>query len=248
MMISALFRPIFSLCKKLAGVVLWLLSIVAIVVFLRLFIFEPCNVPSGSMENAIMTGDWWVINKLAYGGRLPRRIGDIPIVNGLTWIRSVREKDALRHWKYNRVPGYSPIRRFDVVVFQQNDPSAPALVKRVIAMPGDTLRIEEGRVYINGKFQPDPTSVQPNLPDQNGVVDFPNRDLNWTWRNYGPLIIPEANYFVMGDCRGNSIDSRMWGFVPEANILGRMSFSLFSVDPSKKGFSAIRTDRFFKFM
>ena len=116
MMISALFRPIFSLCKKLAGVVLWLLSIVAIVVFLRLFIFEPCNVPSGSMENAIMTGDWWVINKLAYGGRLPRRIGDIPIVNGLTWIRSVREKDALRHWKYNRVPGYSPIRRFDVVV------------------------------------------------------------------------------------------------------------------------------------
>ena len=231
--------------RKTTGTILWVICLISIVVAIRLFVFEPCHVPSGSMEQTIMTGDWRIINKLVYGGRLPRRIADIPLANAVLMIKSIREKDANREWKYRRIPGYSTIKRLDIVVFKDSIPNNPPLVKRVIAIPGDTLSIREGLVYINGKHQPDPPTIIPVPETHNGIVIFPSPSLDWTWRNYGPISIPKGKYFVMGDNRGNSIDSRMWGFVSEENILGKMGITFFSADPSIKGLKSIRWNRIF---
>ncbi|MDR2039845.1 MAG: signal peptidase I [Bacteroidales bacterium] len=206
-------------------IVLWCLIGLATVVLLRLLVFEPVRVSGKSMEHTLTIGDWVVVNKLRYGARFPRSIADIPIVNVLTWNEDIREADRNRSWPYRRVPGYADIRRNDIVVFIR--PGEGQLVKRVVGLPGEQLEIRAGKIRINSGQKDDVPGVVPGI--RNDTLLQPE---GWTWNDYGPVLIPEAQdghreYFVMGDNRDNSIDSRHFGLISEEQIIGRLSFILF---------------------
>ncbi|TDA65638.1 MAG: signal peptidase I [Clostridia bacterium] len=138
----------------------------ALAMVIRLFLFEPFVIPSGSMEPTLQPGDRIIVSKLSYR--------------------------------------FSEPQREDVIVFRY--PPNPRLVyiKRLVAMGGDTVRIEDNRLYVNG--QPVPEQY---LPDNVYMHDF------------GPVTIPPGSFFVLGDNRNNSEDSRVWGLLPEGNVLGK---------------------------
>jgi len=208
-----------SIFKK---TVYWCLGGLTVAIFLRLFVFEPVRVSGSSMESTLVEGDWVVVNKLRYGARLPRCIADIPIVNVLTWIKSIRESDCNRLWHYRRAPGYSDIRRGDAVVFIRAGEGQ--LVKRVVGLPGERLEIRSGQVWINDE----PIDDLPQGFRNDTILKSPG----WTWSDYGPVLIPEASgvrreYFVMGDNRDNSVDSRHFGRISEEQIVGKVSLIIF---------------------
>jgi signal peptidase I len=108
--------------------------------------------------------------------------------------------------------------RQQMVVFRAKQPGSPDLVKRVIGVPGDTIEIRQRAMWINGK-----PLVEPYLNVTNGGMD-----------DFGPMTVPPGNFFVMGDNRGNSYDSRFWGFVPRDAILGSPVIIYMSVDASRE--------------
>lgn len=333
------------------------------VLIVKAFIFEPFAIPSDSMDNTLLAGDYIVVNKLAYGARLPmtplsvpfshQTIGDFPAY--VTWWT----------WNYHRIPGYSDIKRNDVIVFNfpaeelfpldgktMNYPvdHRTHFIKRCVALPGDTMKIIDREIFVNGIKLPFPKNVLFNyivkidslkrdsvklkklgmlresqqgkfilytltiLPSQAdslrkikqiisvdpelshaGLYDaqlFPHDEkFPWNLDNYGPILIPKMGatihltvdslalyeriivsyehnridvkndsiyingkyaktytfkmnyYFMMGDNRHFSMDSRYWGFVPEDHIVGRAAKILFSYD---KPNGHVRWDRFFK--
>jgi len=212
-----------------------LFPVIAVVFILRSFIFEPFKIPSGSMIPTLMVGDLILVNKFSYGVRLP-------IV-------------------HTKVLDLGSPQRGDVMVFRfPKDPSVD-YIKRVVAVPGDTVSYESNRISINGN----PVSMKeaPEFFDAerltyyrqyleklgetehkiltdlekshfiSGVESFPFRDRCNYSRTGLTCKVPEGHYFVMGDNRENSLDSRFWGFVPEGNIVGKaffiwMNFSDFS--------------------
>ncbi|HET7631558.1 MAG TPA: signal peptidase I [Gemmatimonadaceae bacterium] len=206
----------------------------AILIFLviRTFFVEAFRIPSGSMIPTLLVGDWLFVNKLVYGP-------NIPFTNV-------------------HLPGYSSPHHGDVVVFispYQPDEAAlghdptPTLVKRLIGMPGDTLYMRQGVLYINGVaqhrntllgFSGDPAQSRPDdssplfawqrqvaLHDTRfgSAPDTPTHD------DWGPLLIPAGHYFMMGDNRYCSKDSRYWGVVPKANVRGSPLFVYYSYRP-----------------
>lgn len=325
------------------------------VLLVKAFIFEPFAIPSDSMDNTLLSGDYIVVNKLAYGARVPMTPLSIPFSH-----QTVGGNPAyLEWWKwgYHRVPGYSEIKNNDVLVF--NFPAEDLFpmssgkpkkfpidhrthfIKRCVALPGDTLKITDREVFINGKMLPFPDEVVFNyivkvdsakrdsvklekmgmlresqqgkyflytltlLPRQadslrlikqiisvdpelsrTGLFDeqiFPHtQKFPWNLDNLGSVIIPKEGatvrltvdslplylriivdyehnvidvrndsifinkiytnkytfkmnyYFVMGDNRHYSMDSRYWGFVPENHIVGKATMILFSYDKVSK--------------
>ena len=119
--------------------------LVFVCVFIRIAVGKPCVVPSGSMEPTLLCGDRLWINKLAYGGRLPKRWADIPLLNVFTWIRPLRIADEQNHWKYFRLPGFTQPQLGDIVVFNSPMDERVWLVKRIthIIPQGDTLAINK---------------------------------------------------------------------------------------------------------
>ena len=188
----------------LTGSVQSLVGTVVIAVFVITFIVQAFQIPSPSMENTLLVGDYLLVNKLTYGG------------GGLA----------------DFFMPYRRIQRGDIVVFHYPVNPAQHFVKRVIGVPGDRVRLINKQVFVNGKAVKEPY-VQFSRPMDDLYRDsFPRLDVapgetpDWwlTLRKLvdeGDLIVPEGNYFVMGDNRDNSYDSRYWGFVPKANIIGR---------------------------
>jgi len=189
---------------------------VAVFVVLRTFVIEAFKIPSGSMENTILVGDFLLVNKAIYGAQIP--FTDL------------------------HVPAFRKPERGDIIVFRwPRDPSKP-FVKRLIGVPGDTLAMRDGVVYLDGKAQQEPyvlrsdTNVDPSPEEFEWQRDFlvsraeasvgyhPSRN------NWGPLVVPERSYFVLGDNRDNSLDSRYWGFVPDSLLLGRPLFVYYSYE------------------
>jgi len=189
-------------------------------------LFEPFKIPSGSMIPTLMVGDLILVNKYHYGIRLP-------VLN-------------------TKVTDGNPVERGDVMVFRY--PPQPTLdyIKRVVGVPGDTVAYLNKRLTING--QEVPTKELPDFFDTDamryfaqfeeqlgekphkllntkgmpafvqGASEFPYRE-NCTYTVEGVICkVPEGHYFAMGDNRDNSLDSRYWGFVPEANIVGKAFF------------------------
>jgi signal peptidase I len=116
-----------------------------------------------------------------------------------------------------------PIRRGDIIVFKYPEEPERDFIKRVIGLPGDTLELRNKRVYINGTMLNEPYVHYLIPPDEEGSGgEFDVRV------QYGPVTVPPAHYFMMGDNRDNSQDSRYWGFMPEAYIKGRALFVYFS--------------------
>ncbi|KAG8150390.1 signal peptidase I [Burkholderia catarinensis] len=200
--------------------------VILAVFVVRSFVVEPFKIPSGSMVPTLLVGDFILVNKFEYGLRLP--VTNTKITQG------------------------SPLSRGDVVVFRYPKDESVDYIKRVIGLPGDTVAYQDKQLTING--QPVPETALPDFFDderQNyakqfeetignkknailnnpavppfvmGAYDYPYRD-NCTYNSRGVICkVPPGHYFMMGDNRDNSADSRYWGFVPDQNIVGRAFF------------------------
>lgn len=258
----------------LSKIILLLLTALILIIFIKSFLIEASEIPSSSMENTLLVGDYIIVNKIAYNFSTP---ATIPLTN-----------ITIPRFKLFNI---SKPKRNDVIVFQfpgyqwELSPSINKyFIKRIIGLPGDTVQIIKGKVYINNKMLEQPknallseTIAQSELPD-NRI--FPKGE-NWNRDNYGPIIVPyrgfkvnisfknisdwkmlidrEFNttavsdegtfisingvptknytfrknyYFVLGDNREYSVDSRYWGFVPDNLIIGKAAFIYWSQNNS----------------
>ncbi len=203
-----------------------LFPVIIAVFFMRSFLFEPFKIPSGSMIPTLLVGDLILVNKFTYGLRLP-------VIN-------------------TKITEGNKPQRGDVMVFRY--PPKPSLdyIKRVVGVPGDTVAYLNKRLTINGKVQP--TATLPEFFDADAMRYFKHFEETLGDKKHGLLNdddrpafvpgadnfegregcsytvegvtckVPEGHYFMMGDNRDNSLDSRYWGFVPEKNIVGKAFF------------------------
>jgi signal peptidase I len=187
-----------------------LFPVLLIVLLFRSFLFEPFKIPSGSMIPTLLVGDFIVVNKYAYGLRLP-----------------------VVHTKI--VPLGEP-ERGDVVVFRYPVDPKVNFIKRLVGLPGDTIAYRDKNLYVNGELvQADvqghystnevkcatPRSDAIKLTESLGTVTHDILIHEGSGDRDGQWEVPEGYYFVMGDNRDRSNDSREWGFVPEENLMGR---------------------------
>lgn len=202
----------------------------------RLFIAEICLVPSQSMEPSILRGDILIFDKTRYGALLPRRFADIPIINFFTWIPLLRMADYNIDWGYHRVVSRHKPRKNDVIVFYGFEDNIQ-LTKRIchIAYKGIPQKI--------GTTQKDNILKMAELDGKSLVY---RRDILYINGKHQSTYTPEQNfYYVMGDNRNNSTDSRKFGYIPESAIIGKMGFVLFSWDKDGDIFHKIRWNRIF---
>jgi signal peptidase I len=186
-----------------------LLLAVVVALLVRASVVEAFWVPSGSMLPTIQIGDHLFVNKLAYGMHLP--------------------------FVEREVTQWSPLHRGDVVVFTSPVDRNIDLIKRVIAVAGDTVEIRKKRLYINGEEVPDPHAHFTDIRDREAVP----RD------HFGPVTVPPGKFFVMGDNRDQSYDSRYWGFADESDVKGQATFIYWSWDSRRHW---VRWDRFGHFV
>ncbi|MFQ3787013.1 signal peptidase I [Halomonas sp. A29] len=178
--------------------------VLLVVLLLRSFLVEPFQIPSGSMRPTLEVGDFILVNKYAYGLRLPVT--------------------------HTRIIELGEPERGDVMVFRFPTEPSVNFIKRVVGLPGDTVRYEDKQLYVNGELVPKQLldEAPPTAPgewlleEQLGAVS--HRIYN-NPRDPGPrvreIVVPDGHYFTMGDNRDHSNDSRYWGFVPEENVVGR---------------------------
>ena len=203
-----------------------LFPVIAVVFLLRSFLFEPFKIPSGSMIPTLHIGDLILVNKFHYGLRLP--VANIQLTEG------------------------TPVQRGDVMVFRYPPKPSVDYIKRVVGLPGDEVAYLNKRLSING--QAVPTDVLPDFFDESTMRYHQHRRESLGARPHQTLQdddrpafvpgadpfagrehcsytvegvtckVPAGHYFMMGDNRDNSLDSRYWGFVPDANIVGKAFF------------------------
>jgi signal peptidase I len=189
-----------------------LLYIIVIAIFIITFVIQPFRIPSGSMEPTLLVGDFLLVSKQTLG---------------------FDEHATL-------LPP-SSIHRGEIIIFHFPVDPNMHLIKRVIGLPGDHVRLHDNHVYINGSAIPEPYAVYSPSPPEAFRDNFPhltstNPDVNPDWWirmrtlvDHGELIIPTGSYFVLGDNRNNSEDSRYWGLVPRSYIEGEPLFIYFSL-------------------
>ncbi|MDH5326494.1 MAG: signal peptidase I [Gammaproteobacteria bacterium] len=200
-----------------------LFPVILIVLVLRSFLVEPFRIPSGSMMPTLLAGDFILVNKFAYGIRLP--VLDTKIID------------------------VGSPQRGDVAVFRYPEDPSIDYIKRIIGLPGDRVEYRDKVVYINGEEMPQSgntvylgvgqgvamsgakmTTEQLDTLSHSVLINHhrPADDLTFT--------VPENSYFVLGDNRDNSKDSRYWGTVPEANLVGRAFMIWFNWDGAVDGY------------
>lgn len=181
--------------------------VLLLVLLIRSFLVEPFRIPSGSMMPTLLVGDFILVNKFTYGIRLPvidRKVFDV-----------------------------GEPQRGDVVVFRYPENPSVDYIKRVVGLPGDRIRYQGKVLYVNGEPMPQTIIGHYDGPEANLVPnatlrteqlgDVDHRILIQAWKPSaeGEFVVPDGQYFVMGDNRDNSNDSRYWGTVPESNLVGR---------------------------
>lgn len=187
-----------------------LIAILAALI-LRQFVIAAYKIPTGSMEDTLLVGDFLLVNKFYYGAQTPAWIG-IPFTKVGYEIPHVR------------FPRIRAPRQNDIVVFRY--PVDPRLdyIKRCVAVGGQTVEVINKALYVDGKRFPDPPKlkhVDPNIYSRNNPYYPTFRPGLGSRDNFGPVTVPPNHYFMMGDNRDNSADSREWGFVPPDNIEGK---------------------------
>ena len=328
---------------------------------IRWLLLEPFTIPTASMEKSLLVGDFLFVSKMHYGTRVPKTILQVPLTHQKIWGTELKSYSEAIQLPYYRLPGFTSIKRNDVVVFnfpeefQYPVDLKTNYIKRAVAIPGDVLEIKEAQLYVNGKASENPeemqfsydvivnrplnaeffdryginpdsyypfsdnsgyfvfatdamikeleqspaiSSIQKRIskPGQGDANIFPDGAyFKWNKDNFGPLEVPakgqtitlneenvrkysftiekfeghenvsvEGNklfidgveqesytfnqnyYFMMGDNRHDSLDSRFWGFVPEDHVVGKAWFLWLSLEKHKTMFNKIRWDRFFK--
>ena len=209
----------------------WAKSIgIAVILFLvlRTFLVQTFVITSGSMEDTLLVGDMLLVNRAAIGSQVP--------ATGL------------------RIPGYSEPRLGDILVFDPPHEETLKLIKRLVGMPGDTLEMRNRVLYRNGELMEEPYAIHSDKGDErhpwmawqrDHLVDgmdpstyAPTRD------NWGPLVVPDGHYFMLGDNRENSFDSRYWGPLEAWRLEGRAVFTYYSYNKdSYRPFPALREVR-----
>ena len=191
-----------------------LVYIIVVAIFIITFAVQPFRIPSESMEPTLLVGDFLLVDKQSLGfddggGILPE----------------------------------TAIRRGEIIVFHYPVNPGVHLIKRVVGVPGDHLKLREGHVYINGQPVAEPYAVYRASGPDSFRDNFPRLqsadptiDSSWWVRmhtliDHGELIIPAGDYFVLGDNRNDSEDSRYWGFVPRSAIVGKPFLIYFSLQP-----------------
>jgi signal peptidase I len=328
---------------------------------IRWLLLEPFTIPTASMEKSLLVGDFLFVSKMHYGTRVPKTVIQMPLTHQKIWGTEIKSYSDWIQLPYMRLPGFTSVKRNDVVVF--NYPTEfeypvdlkTNYIKRAVGIPGDTIEITKGIVFINGDYGFNPENMQfsydvmtnrplnddffnefginpdsyytfsngsgylvmatkesaaelakstaissVNIRIQSDEEGDPNivpdgAYFGWNKDNLGPLAIPfkgmtieinketmakyaftiekfeglknvevqnnelfidgkkvetytfEQNYYyMMGDNRHDSLDSRYWGFVPEDHIVGKAWFLWLSLDKHKSMFNKIRWNRFFK--
>jgi signal peptidase I len=188
-------------------------------VVVRTFLVEAFKIPTSSMENTLLVGDFLLVNKAAYGAEIPGT--------------------------HLHLPGFEEPRRGDVIVFVPPIDPTKNYVKRVVGVPGDTLQMRDKHLFVNGFPLNEPyvryidrngDAVHPDMRWQsNHLLAGPARSYHPTRDNWGPLVVPDDDYFVLGDNRDNSEDSRYWGFVSRDAIRGKPWLVYYSFDPTGPG-------------
>lgn len=202
----------------------WVKSLIgAVIIFLviRTFLVEAYHIPSGSMEPTLLIGDFLFVNKAIYGAHVP--LTD------------------------HNLPAFSDPKRGSIAVYRSPDArdGHPIVVKRLVGIPGDTLYMRGGQLYVNGIAQRRGYGAEAFEPAQ---PDFAIADFDWQKRvslahsrfgpapaqptrdNWGPFVVPPRHYFSLGDNRDNSKDARFYGFVPRENLRGKPLFIYLSID------------------
>jgi signal peptidase I len=196
-------------------------AIIGFLIFIvvRTFLIQTFTIVSGSMEGTLLVGDFLVLNKSAYGAQVPGT--------------------------HATLPGYATPNRGDIIVFRGHHEDID-LVKRLVGMPGDTLAMRGGRLYINGQADAEPYARHSDpagdgshpwmqwqaqfLTDSAAAHPYyPTRDV------WGPIVVPDGRFFVLGDNRDESLDSRYWGFIERTQIKGRAVGLYFSYDGRGEG-------------
>jgi signal peptidase I len=183
--------------------------------FLRALLVEAYHIPSGSMEDTLLEGDFLFVNKAVFGATFP-------II-------------------HVRLPAFQEPERHDLVIFDSPIEHGLTVVKRIIGMPGDTIAMVGNTIYIDGVAQDEPFAKStnplsdPEVPEMRPwqlryLVNRDGRTYRPTLKNWGPLVIPADSFFVMGDNRDNSLDSRYWGFLGRDRIEGQPLFIYYSFD------------------
>lgn len=184
--------------------------------FIRTSVVEAFKIPTSSMEGTLLVGDFLLVNKAIYGPRLPGT-------------------DVM-------LPAFEEPERGDVVVFHPPHEPEKNYVKRVVGVAGDTLEMHDKRLVLNGVPVDEPyaryvdyqgDAVHPDMEWQSHhlIASIPKR-YHPTRDNWGPIVVPPDRFFVLGDNRDNSEDSRYWGFVMRDQIRGRPAFVYYSYQPS----------------
>jgi signal peptidase I len=226
-----------------------LFPVIFVVLLLRSFVAEPFRIPSGSMMPTLDVGDFILVNKFAYGLRLPA------FNNKIVSLGEPKRGDVVVF----RFPGYlcrddngKTIRSGDMTCA---DPHAPVVnqnwIKRVVGLPGDTIEVHDSQVVINGKpvidtqigpFKGNPSRAEDNYLLYNGatvwseqlgtvnhlIARMPSLQTPSIPNAAVPSLVPQNCYIVMGDDRENSEDSRWWGCLPEENLVGKAFMIWFS--------------------
>jgi signal peptidase I len=212
----------------LIAVVVWLL--------LRTFLVEAFRIPSGSMENTLLIGDFLFVNKAVYGAEVP--------------------------FTGRHLPAFREPVRGDVLVFDSVEEEGLKVVKRLIGMPGDTLAMKGSVLQRNGVAVDEPY-VRHDNPSKSESPEFRQKMRDWQVRHlvgdttgylpdlqdWGPVVVPTDSFFMMGDNRDLSYDGRYWGFLPRANVRGTPLIIYYSYDPGSwkvlRPITAIRWSRLF---
>jgi signal peptidase I len=209
----------------------WVKSLaVALLLFfvLRSFVVQTFVITSGSMEDTLLVGDMLLVNRASIGSR-------VPLLGA-------------------RIPGYSEPRRGDILVFDPPHEDTLMLIKRLLGLPGDTLEMRDRVLYVNGTPLEEPYLKHDAVEDERHPWMAWQRDYlapgvdrgtyNPSRDNWGPLVIPEGHYFMLGDNRERSLDSRYWGLLERWRLEGRAVFTYFSYNrDSYRPFPAIREIR-----
>ena len=204
-------------------------SVLVVGLFILTFLAQNYLIPSGSMENTLLIGDHLVVDQ-------------ITLMPPASWMPHIRYREPRRG---DIVNFHKPVNQPGIdATDADGKPQYTPLVKRLIGVPGDHLHLRNGIVFVNGVAQP-VGHAQPTTPDNftEFLDDFPavppaaafGATESWSvnfpsYIQNGDLVVPPGMYFMMGDNRHNSLDSRFWGFVPRANIMGRPLFNYWSFE------------------
>jgi signal peptidase I len=181
---------------------------VILALFIRTFVVQAFKIPTGSMENNLLIGDHLLVNKFAFG----------PTASSI--------ERALLPVK--------TVKRRDVIVFKFPEDPERDFIKRVIGLPGETVELKEKKIYIDGKPLDEPY-VHFLEPPRSGAEfgEVTSADVR---ERYGPVTVPPNQYFVMGDNRDNSQDSRYWGFLPREYIKGKALVIYWSYESGREDY------------